>query len=293
MVTVMSKTGATRRLERVRRLRVPWRLAYAIMPGRKLRRTDQCMDCIAGSHYTGEDMGEQERNGLAIISTIALQRTVEELGELYHRRHGVHLIPVFGATAALLERIQGGLRADLALLTQGGVDQLASTDILAHYPLPARPLACSRIAMAVKAGAAHPDIHDIAALRSALLKARAVAYSRAGASGIHTRQLLEQLGIAELVNSRAVIVPEGFTATRAVSGEAELAIQQVSELLSVDGIELVGLLPEEVQSVTYFSAGVFSVSPYREEAERFVDFLLSPEGQAVQRRRGLEAVATI
>ena len=107
-------------------------------------------------------------------------------------------------------------------------------------------LARSYVGIAVKAGAAHPDIATEAALRAALLAARSVAYSRLGASGILFAQLIERLGIAPDINARAVIIPQGFTAERLVTGEADLAVQQISELKQIAGIEVVGVDPARV-----------------------------------------------
>src|SRR6185437_11142847 len=108
---------------------------------------------------------------------------------------------------------------------------------------------------AVKAGAAHPDIATEAALGAALLGARSVAYSRLGASGIYFAQLIEQLGIASEVNARATIIPAGFTAEKLLTGEADLAVQQISELMQVGGIEVVGPIPHDLQTPAVFSAG--------------------------------------
>jgi len=116
-------------------------------------------------------------------------------------------------------------------------------------------LARSYVGIAVKAGARHPDISTEAALRTTLLGARCVAYSRIGASGIFFAKLIEQMGLAPEVNARAMIT-SGFTAERLVSDEADLAVQQLSELKLVPGIELVGPLPLHLQpNPAVFSAG--------------------------------------
>ena len=112
----------------------------------------------------------------------------------------------------------------------------------------------------MKAGAAHPDIATEAALRETLLGARSVAYSRIGASGIFFAQLIERMGIAAEINARATIVPSGFTAERLVNGEADLAIQQLSELKQVAGVEVVGPIPLHLQSPAVFSAGRMAAS---------------------------------
>ena len=110
--------------------------------------------------------------------------------------------------------------------------------------------------LAVAAGTPHPAINTVEALVRALTQARSVAFSRSGASGIYFDKLLPTLGIAEAVRAKATIIPAGFTAEKLVSGEADLAVQQISELMVVKGIEVVGPFPEPVQEATVFSAAI-------------------------------------
>ena len=149
-------------------------------------------------------------------------------------------------------------------------------------------LARSFVGFAVKAGAVRPDIATKEALRSALLGARSVAYSRLGASGIFFAQLIADLGIASEVNARATIVPQGFTAERLVTGEADLAVQQISELKQVTGIDIVGPIPPLLQDPGVFSAGRLAASKKIEQSERFLKFLASKEIAPALRASGLE-----
>jgi molybdate transport system substrate-binding protein len=146
----------------------------------------------------------------------------------------------------------------------------------------------SYVGIAVKAGAAHPDIATEPALRAALLAARSVAYSRIGASGILFAQLIERLGIAAEINARATIIPQGFTAERLVSGEADLAVQQISELKQVTGIEVAGPIPHQLQTPAVFSAGRMAASDKAELSHRLLRFLASREVAPVLRESGLE-----
>jgi molybdate transport system substrate-binding protein len=100
--------------------------------------------------------------------------------------------------------------------------------------------------------------------------------------------LIRRLGIEAEVNAKAVIVPSGFTAERAASGEAELAVQQISELLVVPGIEVVGALPAEIQTIATFSAGLLAASAQDAAASSLLRFLTSPKAQPILRRAGLE-----
>jgi molybdate transport system substrate-binding protein len=120
-----------------------------------------------------------------------------------------------------------------------------------------------------------------------LLGAR-VAYSRLGASGILFAKLIERLGLAAAINARAIIIPQGFTAERLVTGEADLAVQQISELKQVDGIEVVGSIPRELQTPAVFSAGRMATMQKAGEADRLLRYLASPDVAPLLRESGLE-----
>jgi molybdate transport system substrate-binding protein len=115
-----------------------------------------------------------------------------------------------------------------------------------------------------------------------------VAYSRIGASGIFFADLIERMGIASEINARARIIPSGFTAERLVAGEADLAVQQLSELKLVSGIEVVGAIPLHLQSPAVFSAGRWAASRRVAQSDRLLQFLTSPEVAPVLRESGLE-----
>ncbi|MCJ9735958.1 substrate-binding domain-containing protein, partial [Bradyrhizobium sp. PRIMUS42] len=144
------------------------------------------------------------------------------------------------------------------------------------------------VGIAVRAGQAQPDIGSEAALRKTLLAARSVAYSRLGASGVYFAQLIVRMGIAAEINAKATIVEQGFTAQRLVSGEADLAVQQISELKQVDGIEVVGPIPHELQTPAVFSAGRMANAKHADAADRLLRYLASPGVVPVLRQSGLE-----
>jgi molybdate transport system substrate-binding protein len=140
----------------------------------------------------------------------------------------------------------------------------------------------------VKAGTEHPDIATEPALRATLLGSRCVAYSRTGASGIFFAQLIERMGIAHEINARARVIPSGFTAELLVTGEAELAVQQISELKQVAGVEVVGPIPHHLQSPAVFSAGRLAASKRVAQSDALLKYLASPEVAPVLRESGLE-----
>ncbi|MBR0796726.1 substrate-binding domain-containing protein [Bradyrhizobium jicamae] len=221
-----------------------------------------------------------------VLSTLALKGAVVRLAEICPANGGVRIDADFAPTLALLARLRGGEAADLVILTREGLDEMVGEGrVIAESCV---DLARSYVGLAVKAGAAHPDIGSEAALRTALKAARAVAYSRLGASGILFAQLIERLGIAAEINARAVIVPAGFTAERLVTGEADLAVQQISELKQVDGIEVIGPIPLDLQTPAVFSAGRMTSAQRTDVADHLLRYLASADVAPVLRATGLE-----
>jgi molybdate transport system substrate-binding protein len=149
------------------------------------------------------------------------------------------------------------------------------------------PVARSLLGVAVKAGARRPDISSPDAFIHMLTSVDRVAFSQGGASGIYFSGLIERLGIADAVNANAVTIPAGFTAEKIMSGEAEVAIQQISELMSVPGIEIVGPFPDAFQSVVELSAAVFADAANPSEARAFVSALTMPAAAAAYEKGGL------
>lgn len=221
-----------------------------------------------------------------IVSTLAVMGAMRDLAAAYETETGDRIEADFAPTVALLERLRAGEAADIAILTAQGIDDLIREGII--LPGSRTDVALSFVGVAVKAGAPKPDIGSVDAFKATLLAARSVAYSRIGASGIYFAELIRRLGIEAEVNAKAVIVPSGFTAERAASGEVELAVQQISELLVVPGIEVAGPLPADIQTVATFSAGLLSGS---DGARGLLRFLTSSSAAPVLRQAGLEPAA--
>ena len=153
-------------------------------------------------------------------------------------------------------------------------------------------LASSGVAIAVKAGAPKPDISTAEALKQTLLKAKSISYSEpaaGGASGVYFAKLLERLGIADEMKAKTKYPPPGgFSGELLLTGEAELAVQQKPELLHVAGIEIVGLLPGDLNMVTVFAAGIAADSKNADAAKAVIQSLHSPEAAVVFRAKGLD-----
>jgi molybdate transport system substrate-binding protein len=234
---------------------------------------------------TKRDQGLPMEN-VRVLSTLALMGAVRGLSGRYQSETGTRIDADFAPTLGLLDRLRNGEAADVVILTKEALDDLAAKATVAADSCV--DLARSFVGLAVRAGAGHPDIATEPALRATLLAARAVAYSRIGASGIFFAQLIERMGIAPDVNARARIVPSGFTAELLVSGEVELAVQQISELKQVAGVEVVGPIPLHLQNPVVFSAGRLTASNRAAQSDRLLKYLSSPEVAPVLRASGLE-----
>ena len=221
-----------------------------------------------------------------VVSTLALMGVLRELAPGYEEATGTRIAAAFAPTAALLERIGAGEAADVAVLTGAAIDELTREGTLA--PGGRVDLARSVVGVAVRAGAPKPDIGTPGAFTRALLDARSLAYSKAGASGIFFADLIRRLGIADQVNAKATAIPSGLTGELAARGEVEVAIQQVSELMEVPGVDIVGPLPAELDAVTVFSGALFAASPRKGAAMALLKFLSSPDAAPVYGRKGLE-----
>jgi molybdate transport system substrate-binding protein len=223
---------------------------------------------------------------IRMLSTLGLMGAMRSLSSAFETASGIHVDADFAPTLALLKRLRAGEAADLVILTREGLNEVIGEGrVIADS---AADLARSYVGLAVRKGAPHPDIANEPALRETLLAARSIAYSRLGASGVYFAQLIVRMGIATEINAKATIVEQGFTAERLVSDEADIAVQQISELKQVEGIEVIGPVPQELQTPAVFSAGRMVNAKQAEAADRLLRYLASPEVVPVLRQSGLE-----
>ena len=223
---------------------------------------------------------------IRVLSTLALKGAVGRLAEQYQAEGGARIEADFAPTLALLDRIRRGEGADVVILIREGLNELVRAG---RGPADSCvDLARSYVGLAVKAGADRPNISTEAALRKTLLGARAVAYSQLGASGILFAQLIERFGIAAEINAGAIVIPQGFTAEKLLTGEADLAVQQISELMQVTGIDVIGQIPHALQTPAVFSAGRIAGSKLSKQGDRLLRYLTSSEVALVLQESGLE-----
>jgi molybdate transport system substrate-binding protein len=229
-----------------------------------------------------------EQKIIRVMSGLALEVAVNRwIKPQFEAETGYVLAFDWRPTAALMKDIAGGARADMIIAISDSMDRLVADGIVLGETR--TKLADSILGIGVKAGAVRPDISTVDAFKRALVAARAVAYSQAGASGIYFAKLIERLGIAEQVNGRAVIIPMGFTAEKVASGEAELAVQQVSELMSVTGIDVAGPFPDEVQISSTFEVAIFRDAANDAGSRAFLSMLSSPAAGEAYDRGGLQS----
>ncbi|MEO7151155.1 MAG: extracellular solute-binding protein [Burkholderiaceae bacterium] len=226
---------------------------------------------------------------IKVLSAGAYKAVVVAMAPAFEQRTG-HKIVVDNDTAgALAKRIEGGEAYDLVVVTPAVVTQLAKAGKVA--PGAPMPLARVAIGVAVKQGAARPDISSVAAFKQSLLDAKSVAYidpAAGGSSGIYLTKLFETMGITAQLKPKAVLVPGGLVAAKVVNGEAEIAIHQISEILAVPGAVLVGPIPAEIQNYTAY-AGALSAAPRdAAAAQAFLATLAGPEAAAVLQAKGME-----
>lgn len=224
-------------------------------------------------------------NKLRVLSTIGMRTVLEEVTPVFEQANGITVTRIYDSSIALLKRIAEGETGDVAVFTSTAIDDLMRQGKV----LGRTDLSRSGVGVAVRKGAPHPDISTADAFKQALLKAKSIAHSRTGASGLYFVSLIERLGIAEAIKRKAV-VQDGVVAQIAARGDAELAVQQVSELMQSSGVDIVGPLPDALQSITIFSAGVFGDSAQTDLAKAYVAHLASPAFAAVIRAKGMEPV---
>jgi molybdate transport system substrate-binding protein len=181
--------------------------------------------------------------------------------------------------------VQAGEVFDVVVLASDAIDQLIAAGRVVAGSKTA--LALSGVAVAVRAGTAAPDIGTEDAVRRAVLAARSVGYST-GPSGVHIARLFERWGIAEELGNRIVQTPPGVpVGSRVASGEIELGFQQLSELMHLPGIRVLGPLPPAIQITTMFCAGICVAANQPDAARAMLAFMASPDSAPTLQRHGM------
>ena len=220
------------------------------------------------------------------ISSMATRQVLADLVAAWQAQGGaaVDIESVGGVDAA--QRVQAGEAFDLVFLASNAIDKLQAAGRVVEGSKV--DLVLSSTAVAVPAAAAQPDIGSEEAVRAAVLAAPSIGYST-GPSGVALQKLFERWGIADEIKSRIVQARPGVpVGSMIASGEVALGFQQLSELIHVEGIRIVGGLPAAIAIDTVFSAGVVTGSAHADAVQRLLAFMASPEAEAAKRRQGME-----
>jgi molybdate transport system substrate-binding protein len=220
---------------------------------------------------------------VVVLSSLALKGVLEEFRPAFEQSIAARLELHFDATQAILTRLEAGFQADLLVVTAQALEELRKSGRVTQV----RALGASGVGIAVRAGAPKPDISSVEALKRALVAASSVAHSKVGASGIYFSELLERLGIAGRLKKR-VVVEKGPVGLAVAAGDAEIGVQQLCELAPVPGIEIVGPLPEPLQRLTQFSAGIAANAANPKGALALLELLRSDAARAGMVKGGMQ-----
>lgn len=226
---------------------------------------------------------------IKVLSAGAFKQVVLALAPDFEKASGHKLVVDNDTAGALKKRIEGGEAFDVAIITPAIVDDLIASGAIAGGSRV--NVATVGVGVVVKEGAAKPDIATVEAFKQALLAAKSVAYidpASGGSSGIYIDKLLERLGIADAVRAKAKLKKGGYVADLIVSGEAELGLHQISEIVPVKGAVLVGPLPKEIQNTTTYAAGIGARSANKDAAAQLIRAFISEPAGAALRAKGMD-----
>jgi molybdate transport system substrate-binding protein len=226
---------------------------------------------------------------IKVLTAGAYKQVVLALVPDFEKQTGHKVVVDNGTTGQLKKRIEGGEAFDLLVITPAVVDEMiASGKLVAGSHV---NLASVGVGVVVKEGTPKPDISTVEKFKEALLKAKTVAYidpASGGSSGIYVDKLLVKLGIADQIKPKAKLKQGGHVADLIVSGEAELGIHQISEIVPVKGAALVGPLPKEIQSTTTYAAGLSASAKDKDAVKELIEYLSGPDAAVVLKSKGME-----
>ena len=224
-----------------------------------------------------------------VLTAGAFKEVVVALVPDFEKQTGGKVTVDNGTTGQLVKRINDGEGFDVLVITPAVVDEMIASGKLA--PGSRVMLASVGVGVVVKEGAPKPDVSTVEAFKRALLAAKSVAYidpASGGSSGIYIDKLLERLGIADQIRPKAKLKNGGHVADLIVSGEAELGLHQISEIVPVKGAVLVGPLPKEIQNTTTYAAGISAAARDKNAAEELIKYLSGPDAAAVLKSKGMD-----
>ena len=226
---------------------------------------------------------------LKLLTAGAFKATVLALLPEYEKMSGNKVLVENDTAGALVKRIKAGESFDVVVLTPEGIDQLAGESKVISGSR--TNLARVGVGVMVKTGATKPDISTVDAFKKALLDAKSISFidpASGGSSGIYVEKLLERLGISDQVKPKEKLKQGGYVADYIESGQAELGIHQISEILPHAGVTLVGPLPKEIQNYTVYAAGIGTGTQNGDAARALIASLAGPSAQTLFKSKGME-----
>jgi molybdate transport system substrate-binding protein len=227
---------------------------------------------------------------IKVFCTQALKGVMANVGPQFERETGNKLVITYGATGGLVNQVNKGEAFDVIIVVKPALENLAKQGKVVEQSR--TDVARAGVGVAIRRGAARPDISTVEAFKRTLLNAKSISYTNpaeGGTSGIYIAEVIKKLGLAEQLAPKTKLAPGGTSSgTIVAAGDAELAMQMISELVPVPGVEILGPLPAEIQSYSVLSAGVSPGAADQSAAKRLIAFLSSPAVAPVLRERGLE-----
>jgi molybdate transport system substrate-binding protein len=224
---------------------------------------------------------------IKVITSVGVKAALEQLKPHFERTTEHKLAITYGTAVPLKRQIDGGETFDVVILTPAMLEDLAQQGKV--VPATKADVAKAGIGVAIRAGAAKPDISTPEAFKRTLVNAKSIAYSKEGQSGTMMARLIERLGITEEMKAKTVLeTRSGLTAANVVEGKADLAFTLISEILPIAGAELAGPLPAQLQSYVVFTAGIAPAAKNAAAAKAFIDFFKAPAALPILTAAGME-----
>ncbi len=227
---------------------------------------------------------------LKVFSGNGLSASLGELLPRFEREHDCKVDMHYAPAQVTLREVRAGDTADLGIMGSSVMDEVVAMGKIA--PASIKLLTQNGIGVGVIAGAPKPDLSSVESFKRTLLNAKSVAYTTDGASGIYFAGLIDKLGIGNEVRAKAKTRSGGLIAEFVVSGIAEIAVQQIPEIMAVAGVDYAGPIPAEVQSISVNRIAIFKDAKNPALAQKLIDYLLSADAVRVYKSRGLEPAAS-
>jgi molybdate transport system substrate-binding protein len=244
--------------------------------------------CLAAALLLAGAISPAGAAEVKILTAGAMKAVVLELVPAFEKETGHRAVVDNDTAGGLAKRIEGGEAFDLAIITPGVINDLAGKGKMAGK---GQSVARVGVGVVVKEGAPLPDVSSVEAFKKALIAAKTVAYidpASGGSSGIYLTGLFDKLGIAADIKPKAKLKQGGYVAELIANGEAELGLHQISEILPVKGVKLVGPLPAEIQNFTTYAAAIGKEAKQPDGAAAMLKLLAGPAAEPVLKARGME-----